>query len=189
MTDYEKIKQEIQDLFDSLNFNFKIRRLENDHKGRCYRTRVTFARGIRAGQGIQGVDITVPWAMGYGLFWERKDGFYRKDPKTGEYYFDPALFGSIPIVRTSDEDLLPAELTQSITNKYVNASEVFARVCCDALSAGDMTPAEYSREFLDNEDSHKGHLTHAECLGWYHTLCRMVGKENVEKFAELSNQL
>lgn len=68
------------------------------------------------------------------------------------------------------------------------AFEVLACVCAESHEARENSFEDWAENFGWNTDSRKAERMHRQLSDQWHTLAALIGRENVQKFAELHNQ-
>ena len=176
MSNYDKIKKTIRDKYEAAGIESIMTpaKLIQQNESLAYEVHVVFS----AGKG----KIEAPYRMGIGHF-EGDTLFSKEQAKIGQNFeqcrANYEKFGCYNCQILSEE----------LTKKYFKPEQIFSCICSEARDSVAMSVEEYCKTFFNNADSHKGHLSHAECLKNYLWLNVMIGKDLIEELSDLYNEL
>jgi len=160
MTDYNKIKKSIAGKFRATGI------VCTTGQAQLIDWNKIKAYGIDATFSKGSHQLTMPYRRGLGLF-DEKD------------ILEPWQQGG-------RQKLL---LSNKVTRRYFKPSEIFACACWEAVDAIVMTAEDYCAELFGNADSYKGHQAHAACIRQYALIANLIGREELEEFANLYGEL
>jgi len=106
------------------------------------------------------------------------------------YRMGTGLFNKIDILeQTQRGDKQKRRLEHKVTQRYFKPAEILACACWEAACAIEMVVEDYCSEFYGHTDSYKGREAHTVCIRQYTLIANLIGREQLEEFANLHSQL
>lgn len=183
--DYQIAKKELEALYLSLELAYSVSKPKGEVREGwpCISYECTFAEGR--------VTQTIEYRLGVGhVKWNCMP--FKIQYKDGYVYAN--VFDAIKGKQEVKKDYRPivAEIAAALAQEQKvspSHSEVLGNVCRDGLDAIGQTFEEWANNYGYDADSRKAEATYQACIKAYQQALSLMEHKNIEKMAELANQL